>query len=252
MNKASVITTSVGQNNLPLIASLLNQHIEEKVDLIAFENMYRASSYVLEQEEGLSKKIQLYDVVVDKIVPLLETESLNVVVEDFGSIVLDQDQYSNKLLELTEVVSKGDYEKEFTKKLWLLNGLHVCLAYYGLSKGVDYIHELYEQKEHEEFILEINREYLKAYTLYSRQETDQVKHYQDEINNRFKSNKSQDQTSRVARNPEIKFSMSERVHGPLHYLINNDEEVTAIKEVIQLIFNNKFEQVEGFSDFSRE
>ena len=252
LNIASVITTSVGQNNLPFLASLLNQHVEEKVDLIAFENMYRASSYVLEQEEGLSKKIQQYDVVVDKIVPLQETESLNVVVEDFGSIVFDQDQYSNKLLELTEVVSKGDYEKEFTKKLWLLNGLHVCLAYYGLSKGVDYIHELYEQKEHEEFILEINREYLKAYTLYSRQETDQVKHYQDEINNRFKSNKSQDQTSRVARNPEIKFSISERVQGPLHYLINNDEEVTAIKEVIQIIFNNKFEQVEGFSDFSRD
>ena len=167
-------------------------------------------------------------------------------IDEYSSLI------SNKLLELTEVVSKGDYEKEFTKKLWLLNGLHVCLAYYGLSKGVDYIHELYEQKEHEEFILEINREYLKAYTLYSRQETDQVKHYQDEINNRFKSNKSQDQTSRVARNPEIKFSMSERVHGPLHYLINNDEEVTAIKEVIQLIFNNKFEQVEGFSDFSRD
>ena len=252
LNKASVITTSVGPKNLPFIASLLNQHIEERVDLIAFENMHRASSYLLKQEEGLSEKIQQYDVVVDKIIPLQEKDSLDVDVEDFGSIVFDQDQYTEQLLELNEVVSKGDYEKEFIKKLWLLNGLHVCLAYYGLSKGITYIYELYEEKEHEEFILDINTEYLKAYTLYSNQADDQVKYYQDEINNRFKSKKSLDQTARVARNPEIKFSMSERVHGPLHYLIKNDEEVSAIKQIIKIIFNNEFEQVEGFSDFSQE
>ena len=104
-------------------------------------------------------------------------------------------------------MSKGDYEKEFTKKLWLLNGLHVCLAYYGLSKGTEYIHELYEQKEHEEFIKKINSEYLKAYTLYSNQDIEEVLEYQNQINLRFSSKKSKDQNIRIARNPDIKFSI---------------------------------------------
>lgn len=252
LNKASLVTSSVGPNNLGLIANLLDKHIEEKVDFIAFENMYRASTYVLEQKDSLSRKIQEHDVVVDKIIPLQNIENLNLIVESFGSIVFDQEQYTDKLIELSEVVSKGDYEKEFTKKLWLLNGLHVCLAYYGLSKGVEYIYELYEQKDHEEFIEKINSEYLKAYTLYSNQNVEEVLEYQNEINLRFSSKKSKDQTKRIARNPEIKFSKSERVHGPLKYLIKNGEEVSAMKEVLEIIFNNEFNEVDGFIDFKKE
>jgi len=254
LNKASLVTSSVGPNNLPLIANLLDKHIETKVDFIAFENMYRASTYVLEQKDSLHQKIQEHDVVVDKIIPLQNIENLDLIVESFGSIVFDQGQYidKDKLIELSEVVSKGDYEKEFTKKLWLLNGLHVCLAYYGLSKGVEYIHELYEQKENEEFIKKINSEYLKAYTLYSNQDTEEVAEYQNEINLRFSSKKSKDQTIRIARNPEIKFSKSERVHGPLKYLIKNGEEVSAMKEVLEIIFNNEFKEVDGFIDFTKE
>ena len=252
LNKASLVTSSVGPNNLGLIANLLDKHIEEKVDFIAFENMYRASTYVLEQKDSLSRKIQEHDVVVDKIIPLQNIENLNLIVESFGSIVFDQEQYTDKLIELSEVVSKGDYEKEFTKKLWLLNGLHVCLAYYGLSKSVEYIYELYEQKDHEEFIEKINSEYLKAYTLYSNQNVEEVLEYQNEINLRFSSKKSKDQTKRIARNPEIKFSKSERVHGPLKYLIKNGEEVSAMKEVLEIIFNNEFNEVDGFIDFKKE
>ena len=252
LNKASLVTTSVGPNNLPLIANLLDKHIDTKVDFIAFENMYRASTYVLEQKDSLHEKIQEHDVVVDKIIPLQKIENLDLVVESFGSIVFDQGQYIDKLIELSEVVSKGDYEKEFTKKLWLLNGLHVCLAYYGLSKGTEYIHELYEQKEHEEFIKKINSEYLKAYTLYSNQDIEEVLEYQNQINLRFSSKKSKDQNIRIARNPEIKFSKSERVHGPLKYLIKNGEEVSAMKEVLEIIFNNEFKEVDGFIDFTKE
>ena len=252
LNRASLVTSSVGPNNLGLIANLLDKHIEEKVDFIAFENMYRASTYVLEQKDSLSRKIQEHDVVVDKIIPLQNIENLNLIVESFGSIVFDQEQYTDKLIELSEVVRKGDYEKEFTKKLWLLNGLHVCLAYYGLSKGVEYIYELYEQKDHEEFIEKINSEYLKAYTLYSNQNVEEVLEYQNEINLRFSSKKSKDQTKRIARNPEIKFSKSERVHGPLKYLIKNGEEVSAMKEVLEIIFNNEFNEVDGFIDFKKE
>ena len=102
------------------------------------------------------------------------------------------------------------------------------------------------------FIEKINSEYLKAYTLYSNQNVEEVLEYQDEINLRFSSKKSKDQTKRIARNPEIKFSKSERVHGPLKYLIKNGEEVSAMKEVLEIIFNNEFNEVDGFIDFKKE
>ena len=166
-----------------------------------------------------------------------------------GSIVFDEKQYSHKLIDLDEVVIKGDYEQEYTKKLWLLNGLHVCLAYYGLSKGVEYIHQIYENREHKDFVEKINSEYFEAYSLYSEEDDESIKMYQEKINKRFKEKMSKDQRVRVARNPREIFSKSERVQGPLQYLIEKDKDVSAIKVVLDLIFSQEFQEVEGFSKF---
>ena len=105
LNRAYLVTTSVGPNNLAFVAESLNKYIEKKVDFIAFENMHRASSYVVEQEERLSEIVQQYDVVVDKIIPLQDIDNLDLVVEDFGSVVFDQSQYKRRLLDLDTVVS---------------------------------------------------------------------------------------------------------------------------------------------------
>ena len=251
LNNALLITTSVGSNNLDSIASLLDKHIEknQRINFISFENMYRASTYVFKKEKSLESKVRNYDVVVDKVVPIQEENNLNLIVEHFGSIVFDEKQYSHKLIDLDEVVIKGDYEREYTKKLWLLNGLHVCLAYYGLSKGVEYIHQIYENREHKDFVEKINSEYFEAYSLYSEEDDESIKMYQKKINKRFKEKMSKDQTVRVARNPREKFSKAERVQGPLQYLIEKDKDVSAIKVVLDLIFSQEFQEVEGFSKF---
>ena len=48
-------------------------------------------------------------------------------------------------------MSYGDYEKEFIKKLWILNGLHLQLAYYGLAKNKRFMHELFDDSKNIEF-----------------------------------------------------------------------------------------------------
>ena len=70
---------------------------------------------------------------------------MDVVVEKYGSIVLDDLQY--KPLDESDIVTYGDYEIEFLKKLWLLNGLHLKLAYFGISKDLHFIHEIFEYDE---------------------------------------------------------------------------------------------------------
>ena len=60
----------------------------------------------------------LIDAVVDKIVPPQNTTSLDVTVEEYGSIVLDESKDIKPLNE-SKVVSYRNYEHEFYKKLWL-------------------------------------------------------------------------------------------------------------------------------------
>ena len=119
LSKADLITTSVGPNHLlSVINSMVNIEFEKSPVFIAFENKYRASSTAYKEAKVEIEKLDIIDAVVDKIVPPQSTESLDVTVEEFGSIVLEEQPI--KPLKSSEVVSYGDYEKEFIKKLLLL------------------------------------------------------------------------------------------------------------------------------------
>ena len=67
--------------------------------------------------------------------------------------------------------------------------------------------------------------------------------------NRFSMPEIQDEVTRIARNPQIKFSKDERFERPLRLLISADEDVETFKNIIDIIFESDFEQVDGFIDF---
>ena len=147
VEQSSLISTSVGPKFVPEIAATINEYsLSDSVIFIAFENQYRASTSAF---KDLKNKVIPIDAVVDKIIPPQSTDSLDVLVEDFGSIFIEENEY--RPLTESEVVSYGDYENEFIKKLWLLNGLHLKLSYFGLSKELKYIHELFESDEYSIF-----------------------------------------------------------------------------------------------------
>ena len=153
--QADLITTSVGPKFVKGIFDLVSNIETDKIQsFIAFENMYRASTTNL-NDNSLSKLV-LIDAVVDKIVPPQNTTSLDVTVEEYGSIVLD-DNKNIKPLDESKIVSYRNYEHEFYKKLWLLNGLHLKLAYFGLSKKIKYIHEILNNQAGLDFCREIYR-----------------------------------------------------------------------------------------------
>ena len=244
--KADLITTSVGPKFVKDIFNLVSSTKTEKIQtFIAFENMYRASTSN-STESGLSK-IVLIDAVVDKIVPPQNITSLDVIVEEYGSIILDNN-VNTKPLNESKIVSYSNYEHEFYKKLWLLNGLHLKLAYFGLSRNIKYIHEILNNQEGLDFAERAIDSLSKAYSLFSNS-TEDLKDFKQTILNRFSMPEIQDEVTRIARNPQIKFSKDERFERPLRLLISADEDVETFKKIIDIIFESDFEQVDGFIDF---
>ena len=244
--KADLITTSVGPKFVKDIFNLVSSTKTEKIQtFIAFENMYRASTSN-STESGLSKLV-LIDAVVDKIVPPQNITSLDVIVEEYGSIILDNN-VNTKPLNESKIVSYSNYEHEFYKKLWLLNGLHLKLAYFGLSRNIKYIHEILNNKEGLDFAEKAIDSLSKAYRLFSNS-TEDLKDFKQTILNRFSMPEIQDEVTRIARNPQIKFSKDERFERPLRLLISADEDVETFKKIIDIIFESDFEQVDGFIDF---
>lgn len=246
LSQADLITTSVGPKFVKDIFNLVSSTKTEKIQtFIAFENMYRASTSNL-TESGLSTLV-LIDAVVDKIVPPQNITSLDVIVEEYGSIILDNN-VNTKPLNESKIVSYSNYEHEFYKKLWLLNGLHLKLAYFGLSRNIKYIHEILNNQEGLDFAERAIDSLSKAYSLFSNS-TEDLKDFKQTILNRFSMPEIQDEVTRIARNPQIKFSKDERFERPLRLLISADEDVETFKKIIDIIFESDFEQVDGFLDF---
>ena len=247
---ADLISTSVGPQFVEDIFRKVAhcEHEREQV-FIAFENMYRASSNTSSKIKSLNPNLNILDAVVDKIVPPQPTRSLDVVVETYGSIILDELPRLYPL-ETSEIVSYKDYENEFYKKLWLLNGLHLQLAYFGLSNKNVYINEIIENDEGKEFAQKAVRSLSEAYSLFSRTD-ENLDNFCKTIINRFALPDIKDEVARIARNPEIKFAKNERFEYPLRLLIKNNSDIATFKSVLDIVTNEDFENVDGFSTFKQ-
>ena len=244
--EADLITTSVGPKFVQDIfttASCIKTNKNKA--FIAFENMYRASTS--SSNEKTVKHLTLIDAVVDKIVPPQDVQSLDVTVEEYGSIILDEETELKPLKE-SLVVSYKNYENEFYKKLWLLNGLHLKLAYFGLSHDMKFIHEVLENELGRKFAEDSISALAKAYNVYSNT-NENLNEFSQNILNRFSLPELQDEVNRVARNPEIKFSLNERFEKPLRHLISEKIEVETFKKILDIIFEDNFEKVDGFNEF---
>ena len=203
LNEVTLISSSVGPKFVQDVFDVINKvQFKNEVTFIAFENMYRASSTVQKNSEASNPYLTVIDAVVDKIIPPQKKDSLDVIVENYGSIILDESK--TKPLEISDIVKYGHYEEEFIKKLWLLNGLHLQLAYFGISKGYKYIHEIYKSDEGKEFAIKASSELMNAFSLFAKK-YDDIEEFSLNIKDRFSSDTINDELLRIARNPKIKF-----------------------------------------------
>ena len=251
IEECELVTTSVGPNYVKDVVNIFSDNNSgNELSFIAFENKYRCST-TTKSECGIDKKnINFIDAVVDKIIPIQDSELLDVKVEEFGSIILDEDHHT-PLIE-SDVVTYGNYEYEFKKKLWMLNGFHVCLAYFGLSKNLKYIHELFTDSETRVFAESISMNYFESIFLLGYEEKNKIEKYKNTIIDRFSNDEINDELIRVARNPFFKFSQNERFHGPIDLLLKNNRSVDGFSELLEVLFDYDFSIVDGFSEFKNK
>ena len=248
LSKADIISTSVGPRYVQGIYELIdNVNTSGETFFIAFENQYRSSTKAQPKNSKNIENIISIDAVVDKIVPPQNNNSLDVVVEQYGSIVLDDLHY--KPLDESDIVTYGDYEVEFIKKLWLLNGLHLKLAYFGISKDLKFIHEIFEYDEYKSYATDALEALATAFISKTDYEHE-LSEFKKNILNRFSQPALKDEVVRVARNPKLKFSKNERFQAPLDVLINKGMEVNTFKAIIDLLMSTNFDAVEGYDEFN--
>jgi mannitol-1-phosphate 5-dehydrogenase len=245
---ADLISTSVGPKFVKGIYQKVAELDNDRDQIfVAFENMYRASTSSSKEYEKLNPNLEVIDAVVDKIVPPQTMDSLSVTVEKYGSIILDDDS-KGRPLKKSDVVNYKNYDNEFYKKLWLLNGLHLQLAYFVKSHNINFIHEILQKDIGVAFAKKTISQLSTAFNLLTNQDIDHES-FNKLIIERFSLSLINDEVNRICRNPEIKFSKNERFEYPLRTLISNNNDVSSFKEILDILFENSFSNIEGYDQF---
>ena len=234
--EADLVTTAIGPNILPFIASLVAQGIEARqaagnlapLDVLACENMIGGSEFLYEEvkkhlsEAGLTfaqEHIGFPNAAVDRIVPAQSHEDpLFVVVEPFNEWVVETRGMKNPDLILDKVHYEAELEPFIERKLFSVNSGHATSAYTGAYYGAKTILEALQNvtvKNNVEAVLAEIRSLLIAKWGFDEAA---LVDYHKVIISRFENPFIVDDVARVARTPIRKLGYDERFIRPIREL----------------------------------
>ena len=234
--EADLVTTAIGPNILPFIASLVAQGIEARqaagnlapLDVLACENMIGGSEFLYEEvkkhlsEAGLTfaqEHIGFPNAAVDRIVPAQSHEDpLFVVVEPFNEWVVETRGMKNPDLILDKVHYEAELEPFIERKLFSVNSGHATSAYTGAYYGAQTILEALQNvtvKNNVEAVLAEIRSLLIAKWGFDEAA---LVDYHKVIISRFENPFIVDDVARVARTPIRKLGYDERFIRPIREL----------------------------------
>lgn len=233
---ADIITTAIGPNVLPHIASLIAEGIkarrksgvEKTIDVIACENMIGGSQFLWEEvQKYLGKEDQLYaelyvgfpNAAVDRIVPIQKHKDLLfVIVEPFSEWVVDESQMKNVENKLSRVLYVKDLEPYIERKLFSVNTGHATVAYAGAYYHYEQINGAIQDERVlnllKHVLFETSQLLLKKWQF----EEEVQEKYVQKIIARFKNPYISDSIQRVARTPIRKLGYDERFIRPIREL----------------------------------
>ena len=236
ISEADLVTTAIGPNILPFIASLVAQGIEARqaagnqapLDVLACENMIGGSEFLYEEvkkhlsEAGLAfaqEHIGFPNAAVDRIVPAQSHEDpLFVVVEPFNEWVVETRGMKNPDLVLDKVHYEAELEPFIERKLFSVNSGNATSAYTGAYYGAQTILEALQNvtvKNNVEAVLAEIRSLLIAKWGFDEQA---LVDYHKVIISRFENPFIVDDVARVARTPIRKLGYDERFIRPIREL----------------------------------
>lgn len=224
---ATYLTTAIGPNILPRIAPLIARGIkgrlgttDEKLYVIACENQIGATDilkqHILENldedtKEKIDGKVHFFNSAVDRIVPIQDGSSLDVLVEPYYEWVVETSEDIPQIKGMTIVEDLAPF---IERKLFTVNTGHAVIAYLGYLAGKSTIDETLADTKIEDQVRETLKEtgayLIKEYGL------DEQEHlnYIDKNIQRFKNALLNDGVSRVGRSPIRKLGPEDRLIRP--------------------------------------
>ena len=227
IGQSTYLTTAIGPNILPRIAPLIAKGIEKRVAssdeplyVIACENQIGATDILkkhildnLDQEtiSNLEGKVYFFNSAVDRIVPMQDQGSLDVLVEPYYEWVVETTEDIPHVEGMTIVEDLAPF---IERKLFTVNTGHAVIAYLGYLEGKSTI----DQTLADENIAAQVRETLKetgAYLVkqYGLDEKEHLAYIEKNID-RFKNAYLNDDVTRVGRAPIRKLGPDDRLIRP--------------------------------------
>ena len=253
--EADLVTTAIGPNILPFIASLVAQGIEARqaagnlapLDVLACENMIGGSEFLYEEvkkhlsEAGLTfaqEHIGFPNAAVDRIVPAQSHEDpLFVVVEPFNEWVVETRGMKNPDLILDKVHYEAELEPFIERKLFSVNSGHATSAYTGAYYGAQTILEALQNvtvKNNVEAVLTEIRSLLIAKWGFDEAA---LVDYHKVIISRFENPFIVDDVARVARTPIRKLGYDERFIRPIRELKERGLSYQYLLQTVAYVFS---------------
>lgn len=229
------ISTSIGTQNFSKIIDSLHFVLEQNqnnfVNIIGFENDYRASTklkqmLISDKKINFSlEKVFFFDCLVDRIVPLQQSKTIDISTENFYEIKIDKSNSGEHLNTLKFVDYVDNFESFVYRKLWVINATHCFLAF-NFTK-YKFVHEIQKSKNYNEISKEINSWKLilkNALTNKYKFDSTSFEEYFDFNLKRFFNPILKDEMVRLRRNPIKKLGQEERMIS-LYNAVKNDKDL---------------------------
>ena len=267
-NEIEIITTAVGVNILPKIASFIVDIINIRhkyqnnnpLNIMACENTTGASSKLKESVYNLldlnirewiekEKNIAFPNVAIDCIVPNIENENpLTVTCENFADLIIDRNVFIGDLPNVEGLSLKENLNAYIERKLFTLNTGHAITAYLGAQKNKETIYEAINDSEIKNIVLGAMRESGEVLIKRHGFRSEEHETYIQKILNRFFNPYLKDSVFRVGREPMRKLSYNDRlikpILGTLEYNLRHDNLLKGVISAFKFYSPDDKESVE--------
>lgn len=252
ITQAEIITTSVRVENLDSTSKIIAKGLEQKypddkkVNIMAFENAYRASDILKEDiiknsslsAEQIEEIATFPNTVTDRIVQNKEVDGKPVVeISDDFEAVIEQPKLADPSSKpVKDAEYTDDIDKMLERKLFLVNGAHAATSYFGYNKGYKMMNEAFEDEsilaDVKNLMTESGNVLIKEHGL----DKDELESFKESKLNRFIKTASHDTIERVGRDPVRKLGEKDRLVAPAIKAYNNDMTFDNLAKAIAYAF----------------
>jgi len=252
ITEAEIITTSVRVENLDSTSKIIAKGLErkypddKKVNIMAFENAYRASDILKEDiiknstlsAEQIEEIATFPNTVTDRIVQNKEVDGKPVVeISDDFEAVIEQPKLSDPNSKpVKDAEYTDDIDKMLERKLFLVNGAHAATSYFGYNKGYEMMNEAFDDPEIladvKNLMTESGDVLVKEHGL----DKDELEKFKESKLNRFLKTASHDTIERVGRDPVRKLGEKDRLVAPAIKAYDNNMPFENLAKAIAYAF----------------